>query len=99
MSTKTVDPPTGPSAGEVVMGCIHRPDPNHGSHYYWVAEGIEFMPPRSDTRLRATWLVLCKKCFRKYDSDFTAHVEAGRVQFGCHTIWPEDAPSLVFIPK
>ena len=87
--------PVRPQAGDVCIGCIHKPDPER-CHYFHMGEtGIDFKPPHEE-RQNAKWMLLCHDCFMKYAENLEDHLDAGDVKIGCHLSWPETAPPLTF---
>lgn len=51
-----------PKPGEILLGCVHRPNP-YKSHLFKIdGDAIRFQRPDGSTG-SATWLVLCAECF------------------------------------
>jgi hypothetical protein len=77
-------PVGGPTKGDVCLGCIHRPDPRVGAHWYYV-HAMEFRPPGGDL-LIAQWIFVCRKCFEKFGQDLKPWVERGEVRVNHHIV-------------
>ena len=76
--------PTGlkPQAGDIVAGCIHRPNPAR-CHFYYVSPPVEM--ERLDGRSeRASWVLLCDACHATYVD------EPHRATLDCAGIWSDD---------
>lgn len=71
-----------PKAGDVMLGCIHRPSLN-GAHIYQTTV-ISFQRPDGSVG-KATWIALCDGCFCKHADDPAA------APIGCDLEWPENA--------
>lgn len=89
--------PSHPSPGDVCLGCIHKPDPSHGCHYYWIgkegqgpsAGGIRFR--RADgSEGEASWILLCDLCQVKHAGTLDEDIKAGRVLLNRDMRWPAD---------
>ena len=53
-----------PRPGDVLLGCVHRPDP-YAAHIYSVPDGLGFRRPDGSTET-AKWIVLCDGCHQRY---------------------------------
>jgi hypothetical protein len=81
--------PTHPSPGDVTVGCIHLPDPQH-CHFYYFTGKLEFERP-DGSMIVAQWMLLCHECADAVQGqDLGAALDDGRIQIGCDRPWPED---------
>lgn len=77
-----------PKVGDVCLGCVHRPDPFHGAHWYWVG-ALGFQPHGAD-RLTAQWLFVCKPCFARFGTEISGAIERGEVKINNHLVTAEE---------
>jgi hypothetical protein len=82
-----------PEAGDVCVGCVHKPDPEAGCHYYLLKRpdgsgALEFTRP-DGTRDIAHWLLVCNDCFARFGGNVEAALERGEVKVACDMRWPE----------
>jgi len=72
----------------VCVGCVHEPDPD-GSHYYYLADTINFTRP-DGTVGSAIWLLLCDACFIKHGESLRDDLLQSKVKIACDMVWPDD---------
>lgn len=87
-ATEKKSAPTSPSPGDVCLGCIHRPDPEVGCHYFWLGGNMPFRRT-DDTMGYAKWLLLCSSCFVEHADKISENLRAGKVKVGCDLVWPD----------
>jgi hypothetical protein len=81
--------PTSPREGDVCIGCVHRPNPTAGCHFFWLgSSGMMFQRP-GGTMGRARWLLLCTGCFTENADQISENLRSGRVKVGCDMMWPK----------
>jgi len=81
--------PERPSAGDLCVGCEHRPDP-HECHYFYVAgSGLQFFRPDGSSGV-AHWVLLCEECSNIEGGDVPSAMEKGLVPLACDMRWPSD---------
>lgn len=78
-----------PKPGDVLLGCVHRPNIAEGSHVFGLDAPIEFKRPGGTTGT-ANWIILCGACFVKYGH------EAYNAPIGCDMTWREDDEPIVY---
>lgn len=80
--------PKHPTAGDVCLGCVHRPDPNR-CRYFYLTKPLPFK--RQDgSRGNARWILVCKRCSRLEGGDTSSAIKKGLVPIGCDMPWPDD---------
>lgn len=77
-----------PKPGDVLLGCIRRPDP-YAAHIFQLLNGIEFKRP-DGTYGNAKWFALCGVCFRKHLN------EPMKAPIGCDLTWPEGVSPIEY---
>jgi hypothetical protein len=84
------DPPsTTPAPGDRVLGCVHRPDPFHQVHVFWMPEPMRFRRPNG-TEDEAQWVMICGACFARHGSD------ALRAPIATDLVWPKGVPAITY---
>jgi hypothetical protein len=96
--------PNRPSAGDVVVGCKHRPCPYEGCRVLYFPETVPFT--KNGVDLHARWFFLCEACFLEAARAMGAHpaeigfgtpfqtreggCQALALLIGCDMVWSED---------
>ena len=74
-----------PKPGDVLLGCVHKPNP-YNAHIYMIPGELRFKRPDGTTG-EAKWIVLCCDCDTKYGD------RAAEAPIGCEHVWQdEDEP-------
>ena len=81
-----------PKPGDVLLGCIHRPDVHGKSHVFSLPKGLEFRRPDGSSG-NATWVLLCNQCFTKHADDPL------KAPIGCDLTWEEGDEPIQYAEK
>lgn len=79
---------TQPTPGDVLLGCIHRPDP-YDAHIFNIPEGLKFTKP-DKTKGTAEWIILCDACFARYGA------QPSHAPISCDCVWKESDKPLKY---
>jgi hypothetical protein len=91
----------GPQPGDVLVGCIHKPDPN-GAHYFYTGndKGIGVLHvthPITNEEHMAKWILLCDECLIKFGDRIHDAVEKNEVPLANIATWRKEDGQVVFI--
>jgi hypothetical protein len=81
----TTDKPS-PQSGDVLLGCVHRPNP-YAAHIFLIPNGLPFTRP-DGTTATAQWIVLCDRCHTLYVVQRGGL--ASDAPIGCDSTWQDD---------
>lgn len=81
-----------PQPGDVMLGCVHRPNP-YSAHVYQVPKGMPFKRP-DGTSATATWIVLCAGCHGRYVVAGSGN--ASDAPIACDLTWEADDPPIQY---
>lgn len=91
----------GPQPGDIVVGCIHGPDPRMGAHCFYI--GTDTGTPALKISFRgkptmAKWIFLCHECNDAHGKDITAALEQKKVQLRFVHTWTKEDGTLNILP-
>jgi 5-methylcytosine-specific restriction endonuclease McrA len=90
----------GPQPGDVVVGCVHKPDPRLGSHCFYVGTdtgqpALKLSSPHTEM---AKWIFLCQECNDKFGDRMGDALEKKEVPLTVVATWRKEDGKLTIIP-
>lgn len=81
-----------PQPGDVLLGCIHKPNP-YAAHVFLVPSGLPFTRPDRTTGT-AKWIVLCDTCREVY---VLSGGRASDAPLACDATWRDDDEPIKYL--